>query len=34
MCDAFRASLEESMSIMTQDDALDYIAKRGSATSF
>ena len=34
MCESFRASLEESMKIMTQDEALDFIAKRGSANSY
>ena len=32
--EAMRPSLEESMLTMTQDDALDYIAKRGSAASY
>ncbi len=32
MCETLRPSLEEAMSIMTEDDALDYIARRGSAT--
>jgi hypothetical protein len=32
MSEAFRASLEKAMSIMTQDAALDYIAIRGSAS--
>jgi hypothetical protein len=31
MCEALRPSLEEAMSIITEDDALDYIAKRGAA---
>ena len=34
MSEAFRASLEESMSIKTQDEALDFISKRGSASSY
>lgn len=32
MCEALRPSLEEAMTIMTEDDALDFIAKRGAAT--
>lgn len=31
MSEALRASLEESKIIETQEDALDYIAKRGAA---
>jgi DNA-directed RNA polymerase II subunit RPB2 len=34
MSEAFRASLEKTMTVMTQDAALDYIAKRGSASSY
>jgi len=34
MSEAFRPSLEKAMSIMTQDAALDYIAKRGAASSY
>ncbi len=32
MCDALRPSLEEAMGIMTEEDALDFIAKRGSGS--
>jgi len=32
MCEALRASLEEAISIKNQDEALDFIAKRGSAS--
>jgi DNA-directed RNA polymerase II subunit RPB2 len=34
MSEAFRPSLEKGMSIMTQDAALDFIAKRGSASGY
>jgi len=34
MREALRASLEESKIIQTQEDALDYIAKRGIAQSY
>lgn len=34
MSEAFRPSLEKTMTVMTQDAALDYIAKRGSASSY
>jgi len=34
MSEAFRPSLEKAMSVMTQDAALDYIAKRGAASSY
>jgi DNA-directed RNA polymerase II subunit RPB2 len=32
MTEALRPSLEEAMAIMTEEDALDFIAKRGSGT--
>lgn len=32
MSDAFWPSLEEAMTVISQEDALDYIAKRGSAS--
>jgi DNA-directed RNA polymerase II subunit RPB2 len=32
MVEALRSSLEEAMTIMTEDDALDYISKRGAGT--
>ena len=31
MCETLRPSLEEAMTIMTQDDALDFIGRRGAA---
>lgn len=31
MTEALRPSLEEAMMVITEEDALDYIAKRGSA---
>lgn len=34
MCEALRASIEEAMMVMTEEDALDYIAKRGSGASY
>lgn len=34
MCESIRPSLEEAMTIVTEDEALDYIAKRGSASSY
>jgi DNA-directed RNA polymerase II subunit RPB2 len=34
MCEALRPSIEEAMMIMTEEDALDYIAKRGAAASY
>ncbi len=34
MSEAFRSSLEKTMTVMTQDAALDYIARRGSASSY
>ena len=34
MCEALRPSLEEAMTIMTEEDALDYIAMRGAASSY
>jgi len=34
MCDALRPSLEEAMGIMTEDDALDFIARRGAGSSY
>jgi len=34
MSEAFRPSLEKAMSVMTQDGALDYIARRGAASSY
>jgi len=34
MCEAIRPSLEEAMSIMTEEDALDYISRRGSGTQY
>lgn len=34
MCDVLKPSLEESMHIITEEDALDYIAKRGSAPQY
>jgi DNA-directed RNA polymerase II subunit RPB2 len=33
MCESLRASLEESSKIMNQDEALDYIARRGAFAS-
>jgi hypothetical protein len=34
MCEALRPSLEEAMTVMTEEDALDYIAGRGAASSY
>lgn len=34
MSDALRPSLEEAMKVITEDDALDYIGRRGSAPSY
>ena len=34
MSDALRPSLEEAMLTVTEEDALDYIAKRGSAAQY
>jgi len=34
MCEALRPSLEQAMLVMTEDDALDYISKRGSGTQY
>lgn len=34
MCEALKPSLEHAMTIMTEEEALDYIAKRGSATQY
>jgi hypothetical protein len=33
MCESIRPSLEEAMTVVTEDAALDYIAKRGSAST-
>ncbi len=32
MSDALRPSLEEAMTVVTEEDALDFIARRGSAS--
>ncbi len=32
MSDALRPSLEEAMMVVTEEDALDFIARRGSAS--
>lgn len=34
MCEALKPSLEQAMTIMTEEDALDYISKRGSGTQY
>lgn len=34
MCEALRPSLEESMMVITEEDALDFIARRGSASQY
>ena len=34
MCETLRPSLEEAMTIMTQDDALDFIGRRGAASQY
>ena len=34
MTEALRPSLEEAMSVMTEEDALDYIARRGAAAEY
>jgi DNA-directed RNA polymerase II subunit RPB2 len=34
MCEALRPSLEEAMAVMTEEDALDFIAGRGAASSY
>jgi DNA-directed RNA polymerase II subunit RPB2 len=34
MTEALRPSLEDAMQIITEEEALDYIAKRGAAASY
>ena len=34
MSNALRPSLEDAMSVINEDDALDFIAKRGAASSY
>jgi len=34
MSEALRPSLEEAMTVMTEEEALDYIARRGSAANY
>ena len=34
MCEMMRPSIEEAMMVMTEEDALDYIARRGAAASY
>ena len=34
MCEALKPSLEQAMTIMTEEDALDYISRRGSGAQY
>jgi hypothetical protein len=34
MCEALRPSLELAMTVMTEEDALDFIAGRGSGSNY